>query len=50
MVAEDFEILEEEVVEKEDMAADTEQDTVAGTEVVGTEAYPCRLTEAAENF
>jgi len=48
--AEDFETVEVEVVEKEDMAAETEEDIVAGIEVVDTGPYPCTMTEAAESF
>jgi len=43
----DFEILEVEVVGMEDTAVDTVAETGAGIEVEGTEAFPCRLKEAA---
>jgi len=48
--AEDFEKEEVEVVEKEDTAAGTEEDIVAGIGVVDTGPYPCTMTGVAESF
>jgi len=49
-VAEDFEILEVEVVDKEDMVVETVLGIEAGIVVEGIEVFPCMQKGAAENF